>query len=119
MLGALGLSVMFASALLVVVADIIIKKVSSPGDFWAAFMHPAMIAVYVLYLVQILLAIYIFMNDGKLAVYGNLYIVFYSVLMLAGGVVFFKEDLTLFQVVGVCAALIGGLLINGYRFGIQ
>lgn len=110
---------MFASALLVVIADVIIKKISVTGDFMDALLNPWMVAVYILYFIQVLLAIYIFINDGGLAVYGNLYIVFYSVLMILGGFLLFKEEMTMLQMLGVVMAILGGVLINGYRFGMQ
>jgi drug/metabolite transporter (DMT)-like permease len=71
-----------------------------------------MIAILVFYFVQILIAIYIFVNQGELAVYGNIFIVFYSIMMVLMGVFFFKEQLTLLQGVGIILALSGALLLN-------
>lgn len=117
MLNGIGLSVMFASAFLITVADVLIKKVSTSAHFFDVVFNPWMITICVLYFLQILLAVYIFIHHGDLAVYGNLYIVFYSIMMVVGGAVLFQEHITLLQILGVCCALIGGLLINGYRFG--
>ena len=109
---------MFASALLIAIADVLIKKTSLPGSFLGALLNPWMLIICGLYFIQILLAIYIFIQHGELAIYGNLYIVFYSIMMVMGGIFLFQENLTILQIVGICFALIGGILINGYRFGL-
>ncbi len=108
---------MFASALLIVVADALIKKVSEPGSYYDALTSPWMLIACVLYLIQIVLAVFVFINHGELAVYANLYIVFYSLLMVAAAVVIFREQLTGYQIIGIVLALAGAFLINGYRFG--
>lgn len=117
MLNVVGLCVMFASALLVAVADFIIKKISN-DSFFEVIINPWMLLICFLYFLQIILAVYIFINNGDFAVYGNLYIVFYSILMVLGGIFFFQESLTSFQYFGIVLALLGGLLINGYKFGL-
>src|ERR1043166_6332816 len=117
MLNGVGLSLVFASALLITVADSLIKKTSISGGFFSALFSPWMLVLCALYFIQILMAIYIFMNRGSLAVYGNLYDVFYSILMVLTGIILFREQLTLLQIAGVCFAIVGGMLINGYRFG--
>lgn len=111
MIGVGALSAVFASAVLIAVADAIIKKLAHGTDFWQAARDPWMLVVYVLYFFQILLAVYIFYK-GDLAIYGNLFIVFYSILMIALGVFFFNEHLTFVQVLGIALALGGAMLIN-------
>jgi drug/metabolite transporter (DMT)-like permease len=111
MVGLAALSAVFASAVLITGADALIKRISHASDFWHAAANPLMLLICALYLVQILLAIYIF-HKGDLAIYANLFIAFYSVLMVLFGVVFFREHLTSVQVVGILLALGGAMLIN-------
>ena len=112
MLGVIAVTAVFASAILIAVADMLIKKVALSGNFLSAVVNPQMILICVLYLVQVLLAVYVFINKGDLAIYGNLFIVFYSILMVALGMFVFKEHLSLMQSVGVVFALLGAVLIN-------
>src|SRR5258708_4217290 len=107
MINIAGLAAVFLSALFITAADALIKKTSVQGNFVAALIDPWMLGILLLYFVQILLAIYIFTNQGGLAVYGNLFIVFYSIMMVLAGVLFFREQLTLVQSLGVALALLG------------
>ncbi len=112
MLAAPALAAVFASAVLITIADALIKKVALGSGVLAALSDPWMLLICTLYLAQIVLAIYIF-EKGELAVYANLFIVFYSVLMVLFGMFFFREQLTALQAVGVVFALIGAVLLNG------
>ena len=109
-----GLIVICISALLIAGADALIKKTSISGSFSATVFNPWMLAICALYFLQILLVIYIFINKGELAVYANLFIIFYSVLMVLAGVLIFRERLSLLQGVGIVLALAGAILINGF-----
>ena len=102
----------FASALLIAIADSLVKKMSVTGGFIAAATNPWMIAVCILYFIQILLAVYVFINHGEFAVYADVYIIFYSILTVMAGIFIFKEHLTLLQSLGVIFTLIGAILIN-------
>ena len=102
----------FLSATFIILADSIIKKVSLQGSFTAAFLDPWMLVAYVLYFVQILFAIAIFTNKGELAIYTNLFIVFYSLFGVLIGVFFFKETLSYFQLAGVLFAIMAAILLN-------
>jgi multidrug transporter EmrE-like cation transporter len=113
MLTFVGISAVFVSAVLIAVADALIKKVSISNTFLSATLHPWMIAVYILYFLQILLVIYIFMRGGDLAIYGNIFIIFYSILIVLLGVIVFKEHLSALQIVGIVLGLTGALLLNG------
>ena len=112
MLGFLGIAVMFLSAFLIAIADALIKKTSISGSFYSAIFNPWMVLILVLYFIQILLALYVFMNKGELAVYGNIFIVFYSILMVLFGVFFFGEQLSTLQILGIVLGLTGALLLN-------
>ena len=101
----------FLSALTVIIGDSIVKKISI-GDFWSVLRDPWMLLVYLLYFLQIAFAVYIFIYKGELAVYANMYIVFYSILGIIFGVMFFKEGLSSIQFSGIILALIGAALMN-------
>ncbi len=108
----LNLLFVFLSAALIIGADALIKKVAIQGSFWPAFYDPWMALAYLMYFVQILLAIGIFVNKGELAVYTNLFIVFYSLFGVMAGILFFKETLSSFQMAGVVFAIIAAILLN-------
>lgn len=112
MLGAVGVGLVFASALLVTLADALIKKLGDGATFATVALDPRMIVVCALYFVQILLAVYIFTNKGGLAIYGNAFNVFYSLLMVSFGIFFFGEHLTGVQALGIVLALLGVTLLN-------
>ncbi|HEV8666972.1 MAG TPA: hypothetical protein VN665_03985 [Candidatus Paceibacterota bacterium] len=108
----MNLILVFLSATFIIVADALIKKVSIQGNFSAAFLDPWMLLAYGLYFIQILFAIAIFINKGELAVYTNLFIVFYSLFGVLIGVLFFKETLSHFQLTGVFFAIVAAILLN-------
>ena len=112
MLGLIAILAVFASAILIAVADALIKKAAVAGDFWSAALSPWMLAICGLYFIQILIVVYVFINKGGLAIYGNIFIVFYSVSMVLLGVFFFQEHLTMLQYIGIALALTGALLLN-------
>ncbi len=103
---------MVASALLIVIADSLIKKLSGEGSLAHIVFHPLMLLAYLLYFVQIIIAVYIFMHGGELAIYTNLYIIFYAILGVLSGVLIFSEHLSLVQGVGIIFALTGAVLLN-------
>lgn len=112
MLNTIQLSAIFASALLVTAADSLIKRITLQDGFLSAIVNPWTLFICALYFIQILLAIYIFVYHGDLAIYGNLFIIFYSILMLMAGVLLFGEQLSVLQYVGIFLALAGAILIN-------
>ena len=112
MIGATGIIAMFASALLIAIADGLIKKTSASGTLLSVVLNPWMVLILVLYFIQILLAAYVFIHKGELAVYGNIFIVFYSILMVLIGIIAFGEHLSLWQGIGIVLALAGAVLIN-------
>jgi hypothetical protein len=108
----LQMSLMLASALLIIIADAIIKKESLVHGFTNTFTSPLMILSYLLYFIQIIIAVYIFRKGGELAIYTNLYIIFYSILGILTGVIIFSEHLSIVHYVGIVFALIGAVLLN-------
>lgn len=111
MVAFLQLVLIALSGLVIAVADALIKKVSV-SSFWQAFVSPWMIAVYVLYFVQIVFAILVFIFHKELGVYSNFFLVFYSLASIGLGYFFFKEHLSLIQYVGIAFALVGVFLMN-------
>jgi EamA domain-containing membrane protein RarD len=102
----------FFSAITIIIADSLIKKISTGQNFWTVLKDPWMIAVYALYLVQIFFAIFIFIFKGGLAIYTNLFIIFYGIAGIIIGVIFFKEALSVVQIVGIILGLAGAILMN-------
>jgi|SRR6185312_3466932 len=112
MLDVVGVVIVFLSAVLIAIADALIKQTSISGKFIASALTPWMVLVCLLYFVQILMAVYIFVHKGDLAIYSNVFIVFYSILMVFLGIEYFGEQLTLVQALGVLLALAGAVLLN-------
>ncbi|MDP1689812.1 MAG: hypothetical protein Q8L52_01235 [bacterium] len=112
MLSTTQIAALFASALLVAIADSLIKRITLQGGLVSALSNPWTLIICVLYFIQIVLAIYIFVYHGELAVYSNIFIVFYSIFMIMSGVLFFGEQLSMLQYVGIFLALAGAVLIN-------
>ncbi|MFA5954344.1 MAG: hypothetical protein WC817_02290 [Patescibacteria group bacterium] len=102
------------SALTVIIADSILKRVSS-GTILLTLRDPLMMLVYLLYFIQLVLGIYIFIYKGELAIYANYYIIFYSILSVIFGIIFFKEHLSFIQIAGIIMALLGAVLIHSAK----
>lgn len=113
MVGA-SLWLVLGTALLIAVADSLIKKSGMSGDFFSALMNPLMVGAFVLYAIQVLLTLYIFLNKGELAIYANLFVAFYSILTVLIGVLVFKEHISVLQGFGIALALAGVFLINSH-----
>ena len=106
------LAAIILAGISVAIADALIKKTSSSSNFWLAFKNPWMIAILLLYLIQILFFVYVFMNHWNLSLVGNLQMVFYSIGVVLIGLLIFGESITLIQGLGIVLALIGVILIN-------
>ena len=108
----LQIILMLSSAVLIIVADAIIKKESLIHGFGNTFLSPLMFLSYFLYFIQIVIAVYIFRKGGELAIYTNLYIIFYSILGIITGVIIFGEHLSTIHYIGILFALTGAVLLN-------
>ena len=102
----------FFSAVVIIVADSLIKKVSTNQTFINVLKDPWMIIVYILYITQIYFATLIFMFKGELAIYTNLFIIFYGIFGVIIGIIYFKEAITTLQLIGICLGLAGTVLMN-------
>ena len=87
----LRLIVVILATLITIIADATIKKISKDGSLTAVIKNPWMIAVYALYFLQILSAVYIFVHKGEFAIYTNLFVVFYSIFGVISGILLFQE----------------------------
>lgn len=101
----------FLSAFVVIAGDSLIKKISTES-IMHSLKNPLMFLVYLLYFAQIVFAVYIFIYKGELAIYANYYVVFYAILGVVFGLVFFRENLNLIQFLGILLALVGVVLMN-------
>ena len=108
----LRLIVVILATLITIIADATIKKISRDGSVSSVLKNPWMIAVYALYFLQILSAIFIFVHKGEFAIYTNLFVVFYSIFGVLSGVLIFQETLSFVQWIGIALALAGVILIN-------
>lgn len=115
MFSLLQTGLMVLSALLIATADTIIKKISISGVSTQALLSPLMFLVYFLYFIQIVITFYIFTHGGELAIYVNIYIIFYSILGVLSGLLIFNEMISLVQGIGIVLALTGVLLINFHQ----
>ncbi len=102
----------FFSAVTIIFADAIIKKISLDQTFFDVLKNPWVILVYGLYLVQIFCAILIFIFWGEIAIYSNLFVVLYGILGVVIGILFFKESVSMIQMVGIGLGLVGAVLMN-------
>jgi drug/metabolite transporter (DMT)-like permease len=95
------------------IADALIKKTSLSENFWMAFKNPWMVAIILLYVVQIGFFIYVFVHHWKLGIVGNLQMLFYSLTAVLIGYLIFKESLSVTQIIGIGLAIVAVFLING------
>jgi EamA domain-containing membrane protein RarD len=108
----LRLLLIILSATTIIIADSLIKKISAGQSFFNIIKNPWMILVYALYLIGIFIAIFIFISKGELAIYANLFIIFYGIFGVVIGMIFFKETISTIQIAGIGFGLIGAILMN-------
>ena len=100
------------AVLAVAVADVLLKKAAVPGNLTHAVRSPWLWGAVGLYLVQIGLFTYAFIAGWKLSLIGALQTALYALVVLAAGVLLYRESLTPAQVVGMLLAIGGVVLIN-------
>jgi drug/metabolite transporter (DMT)-like permease len=106
------LGLVFFSAVTIIIADSLVKKISAGQTFLHIIKDPWTIAIYALYFVQIIFAMFIFILKGELAIYTNLFIIFYGIFGIIIGIMFFSETITLVQTIGIAFGLVGAILMN-------
>jgi drug/metabolite transporter (DMT)-like permease len=100
------------SVVAVAIADVMLKKAATHGDLILAFRSPWLATAIGLYLFQIGLFTIVFIAGWKLSIIGALQTALYALIVLAAGVLFFRETLTQIQVAGILLAIGGVVLIN-------
>jgi len=96
----------------VAVADVLLKKATAHGDFTQAVNSPWLWGAVALYLVQIVCFTYAFVSGWQLSLIGSLQTALYALIVLAAGVLFYRETVTPPQIVGAMLAVGGVVLIN-------
>ena len=98
-------------AILVIAADAYIKRIGTGQTFMQSVGDRRMFIVCFLYLIQVWFATYTFLT-GELAIWANMFIVFYGVLAVVVGAIMFGETLSVVQYTGIALGLIGAILMN-------
>ena len=96
----------------VAVADVLLKRATHQQDLGAALRSPWLWGAVGLYLMQIALFTLAFVSGWKLTSLGTLQTALYAVIVLAAGVLLYRETLMPGQVVGVALAVVGVVLIT-------
>jgi drug/metabolite transporter (DMT)-like permease len=112
MINVVQIILILLSGVTIAVADALIKKISIQGGFWVTMMNPLMWIVYILYFVQIVFAVVVFLYQKELAVYSNIFLIFYSFSSLALGFLMFKEHINTVQLLGILLAIVAVMLMN-------
>ena len=101
------------SAILIIWADSIIKiQASSNLSLKQGITSKLMLWCYVLYFIQILVAWWLFRLKAELSIYTIMFVIFYSLLGVGLGIMWFGEVLTTMQYIGIFLALISFVFIN-------
>lgn len=96
----------------VAVADVLLKKATALNDLRITLHSPWFWGAVGLYLLQIGFFTYAFISGWKLSVLGALQTALYAIIVLAAGIVFYRETLTPTQYIGIALAMSGVVLIN-------
>lgn len=94
-------------------ADVIIKKTAfHESSFWAALKNPLLLSVIALYMVQIVVFLYVFVRKAELGIVGIIQTALYAIIVIGSGILFFNEDISLVQGIGIGLAILGVVLMN-------
>lgn len=99
------------SALLVIAADAIIKYASKYNGWVSPLLSPVMMLCYLMYFIQIIAALAIFKSKGSIAIYTNLFVVFYAIFGVLAGVFLFGESITGWKYLGIALAMAGAYIL--------
>lgn len=107
----IGLIIVAVSA--VAVADVFTKRIaSSTSSYASALKNPLIIAVVILYVLQIAIFLYVFVKKGELGTVGVIQTALYALIVITSGILFFNEKMTLLKAIGMGLAVIGVILLN-------
>jgi drug/metabolite transporter (DMT)-like permease len=101
-----------AAIIAVAVADVLLKKAAMNGGLEGALRSPYLWGAIALYLFQIGFFTYAFVVGWKLSVVGALQTALYALIVVASGVLLYRESLSPQQLVGILLAIVGVVLIN-------
>ena len=96
----------------VAVADVLLKKATVNGSIEHALRSPWLWSAVGLYLLQIGFFTYAFVSGWQLSHIGALQTALYALIVLASGVLLYRETVTPTQVAGILLAVVGVVLIN-------
>ena len=96
----------------VAVADVFLKRATAAGDLNAALRSPWLVGAVALYLFQIGVFMFAFLDGWKLNLIGSLQIALYDCVVLAASLLLFREPISSRQMIGLALALGGALLIT-------
>jgi drug/metabolite transporter (DMT)-like permease len=96
----------------VAVADVLLKKATMNGTVEHALRSPWLWGAVGLYLLQIGFFTYAFVSGWSLSHIGTLQTALYALIVLAAGVLLYRETVTPIQIAGILLAVIGVVLIN-------
>ena len=101
-----------AAVIAVAIADVLLKKATVNGSVEHALRSPWLWGAVGLYLLQIGFFTYAFVSGWQLSHIGALQTALYALIVLAAGVLLYRETVTPLQVAGMLLAVIGVVLIN-------
>ncbi len=109
----------YLSLLLVVIAvaavafaDVFIKKASTLGSFSTVMKSPWIIAAILMYILQVVIFTYIFVMGTKLISVGMIQTGLYAVIVVVAGLIFFHEQVTFIELMGIILVLTGVMLLQ-------
>jgi len=109
----LGIALITIAVIAVGIADVLTKKIAFHSDnFWTALRNPLMFAVAALYITQIMVFLFVFVKKAELGIVGIIQTALYAIIVILSGILFFNEDISVVQGVGIGVAILGVILIN-------
>ncbi len=109
----LELFLIILAVIAVGIADVMIKKIAfNVSNFFSVLKNPFILVIILLYVIQILIFAYLFVNKSELTVVGIMQMALYAIIVLTSGIFFFKEEVNTIQIIGIGLAIIGVVLIN-------
>lgn len=94
------------------IGDVFIKKAAQHATFLEATTDKWLLLGVLLYMVQIVLFTWMFVEGWNLSVVGSMQTVFYAAVVLGAGYFVFMERLNTAQVIGIGLAFLGVVITN-------
>jgi len=107
------IGIVIVGVISVAVADVLIKKIAlSASSFIGSLKNSLLLAVIVLYMIQIGAFLWVFLNGAELSLIGIIQTVVYSIIVIISGVFLFNEEISLVQWLGIGLSMFGLILMN-------